>query len=377
LLGQGGMGAVYLAADLHLDKRRVAIKEMGFSQIRPHEKSAAIAAFQGEAMLLASLSHPNLPRVYDHFHHDGRWYLVMDYIEGETLHHYFYKTMNGELPLEEILNIGIQLSFALDYLHTRQPPIIFRDLKPLNIMRTPVGHLYLIDFGIARHFKIGQAHDTHRFGTPGYVAPEIYRQQSSPASDIYSLGATLYELLTAQSPPLLTSLRSQYPDIPIELEQLIMQMLENDPDRRPASAASIHHLLHEIQAVCIVSRHHADSERKIGIRSFIQGRYHVEKHPVILRIEHGKNAGTDYMLNDDLTYIGRDRKNHIFLEDLAVSRHHAIIQSQGNGNYTIVDNDSANGTRVNGHRLESHQPFSLKHNDRIKIGRTVFIFKKS
>lgn len=105
------------------------------------ELNEAIDAFKREAVLLAGLMHQNLPRIYDHFTEGGRWYLVMDFIEGETLEVHLSKMPGGHLPLEEVLNIGIQLCTVLDYLHTRQPPIIFRDLKPANVMLTSEGHL--------------------------------------------------------------------------------------------------------------------------------------------------------------------------------------------------------------------------------------------
>jgi eukaryotic-like serine/threonine-protein kinase len=158
-------------------------------------------------------------------------------MEGETLDHYLYETMSGHVPIQEVLDFGIQLCNVLGYLHTRRPPIIFRDLKPLNIIRTPDGLLYLIDFGIARYFKIGRDRDTIPFGTSGYTAPELAYQQSNPSSDIYSLGVTLYELLTANDPmhnPIRSrSLRLHNRVIPTELEKLIMQMLDGDPRRRP------------------------------------------------------------------------------------------------------------------------------------------------
>src|SRR5438876_12084422 len=115
--------------------------------------------------------HPNLPRIYDSFTEDNRWYLVMDFIDGQTLDDYLEQVNGGKLSIEEVLEIGIQLCSVLDYLHTRHPPIIFRDLKPTNIMHTVRGQLYLIDFGIARHFKPGQAKDTIALGSPGYAAP--------------------------------------------------------------------------------------------------------------------------------------------------------------------------------------------------------------
>src|SRR5207245_3375579 len=111
------------------------------------------------------------------------------------------KRRDRSLPREEVIDIGIQLCTVLDYLHTREPSIIFRDLKPANIMRTANGHLYLIDFGIARHFKPGQSRDTMALGSPGYAAPEQYgRAQTTPRADLYSLGVMLQQLLTWNNP---------------------------------------------------------------------------------------------------------------------------------------------------------------------------------
>jgi WD40 repeat protein len=168
----------------------------------------------------------------------------MDFIEGETLEDHLCTVPGGYLPVEEVLRIGIELCTVLDYLHTRQPPIIFRDLKPDNIMMTSNGHLYLIDFGIARHFKPGQARDTIAFGSPGYAAPEQYgKAQTTTRADVYSLGATLHRLLTgddpAQTPFHFAPLQLRSQTTPEGLDTLIMQMLELDERRRPASMASV------------------------------------------------------------------------------------------------------------------------------------------
>ncbi|GCE14819.1 serine/threonine-protein kinase [Tengunoibacter tsumagoiensis] len=252
-LGTGGFGAVYQAEDRQLGKRLVAIKEMSpVATLSPQENAESAEAFRKEALLLAELMHPSLPRIYDHFLENGQWYLVMDYIEGETLEDYLAQTVDGSLPLDEVLDMGLQLCDVLDYLHTRQPPIIFRDLKPLNIMRTATGHLYLIDFGIARHLKPGQAKDTIAFGSPGYAAPEQYgKSQTTPRSDIYSLGVTLYQLLTGFDPslkpfyfaPLVLPHNQATPQI---LVDLLAQMLQMDEEKRPAS---IHEVRTELQKI--------------------------------------------------------------------------------------------------------------------------------
>jgi WD40 repeat protein/tRNA A-37 threonylcarbamoyl transferase component Bud32 len=240
-IGKGGFGAVYQAEDTELGNRKVAVKEMSQRGLTPEELQEATQAFRNEALLLAGLTHPNLPRIYEQFSEGGRWYLVMDFIEGETLEARLSRAPGGRLPIQEVLRIGVQLCTVLDYLHTRQPPIIFRDLKPANMMLTADGHLYLIDFGIARHFKPGQTRDTVAFGSAGYAAPEQYgKAQTTTQSDIYSLGATLHQLLSgsapSNSPFLFAPLHLDEPD---GLEALIMQMLETDQAKRPASMARI------------------------------------------------------------------------------------------------------------------------------------------
>ncbi len=243
-IGKGGFGAVYKAADTLFAYRLVAVKEMGQSHLSPQEMVEAIEAFKREAHLLAGLQHPNIPAIHDYFGEAGHWYLVMDFIEGETLEEHLDRSRGKYLPVEEVLKIGIQLCTVLGYLHTRQPPIIFRDLKPANILLTPSGQIYLIDFGIARHFKPGQSKDTVAFGSPGYAPPEQYgKTQTTPRADIYALGATLHQLLTGDDPtqtpfrfaPL--QLRSQ--TTPVGLDTSIASMLEIDEKRRPASMHAI------------------------------------------------------------------------------------------------------------------------------------------
>src|SRR5579863_6478136 len=200
-VGKGGFGAVYKAADMQFGNRLVAIKEMSQGSLTTQELVEATESFKREAMLLAGLTHPNLPRIYEQFTDMGRWYLVMDFIEGETLEDHLERLPGHRLPVDKTLEIAIQLCAVLEYLHMRQPPIIFRDLKPGNIMLTTHGHVYLIDFGIARHFKPGQAKDTTALGSTGYAAPEQYgKAQTTPRADLYGLGATLHQLLTGDDP---------------------------------------------------------------------------------------------------------------------------------------------------------------------------------
>ncbi len=223
LAGRGGMGAVYKATDIELGNRLVAVKEMSQRGLNGREKAEAVRGFKREALMLAALQHAHLPRIYDHFLENGHWYLVMDFIAGETLENYLHRMPGRRLPLEEVLDYGMQLCAVLDYLHTQHPPIIFRDLKPANIMRSNEGQLYLIDFGIARHFKPGQEKDTAAFGSPGYAAPEQYGQtQTTPRTDIYNLGVILHQMLTGKDP---AQTPFFFASLPLELEKTGMQVL--------------------------------------------------------------------------------------------------------------------------------------------------------
>ncbi len=203
MLGQGGMGAIYRAYDNRLHKL-VAIKENTLAAlgISPEAMGAARAQFEREALMLASLRHANLPNVIDHFvTPDGSsQYLVMDYIEGEDLAQIVSRT--GPLPEKQAVAWVVQVCGALDYLHSRQPPIIHRDIKPQNIKVTPEGQVFLVDFGLA---KVGASSKTMTGAlgvTPGFSPPEQYKiGGTDERSDVYGLGATLYALLTGQMPP--------------------------------------------------------------------------------------------------------------------------------------------------------------------------------
>ncbi len=249
-VGIGGYGIVHKALDTEFGGRLVAIKEMSQTEMDGKARAEATEAFKREAFMLASLTHPNLPSIYDYFTENGRWYLVMSYIEGETLEAYLNRSSGGKLPVEKVLLIGSQLASVLSYLHKRNPPIIFRDLKPSNIMRIPEGQIYLIDFGIARHFKVGQPKDTIALGSPGYAAPEQYgRAQSTPQTDVYSLGATLYHMLTGIDP---SDSPFNHPPLDLphypQLNILITCMLDMDPRKRPASMGNIKRELQRISS---------------------------------------------------------------------------------------------------------------------------------
>jgi len=250
-IGGGGMGIVYLAEDTRLAGRRCAIKEMSPAQLAPQDRTWAIPAFQQEAQMLANLKHHGLTPVTDFFPEGGNWYLVMDFVEGETLEKRLEKAPGGRLPLGEALNVTRQLCDVLEYLHRQTPPVVFRDLKPGNVMLTPGGEVKLIDFGIARFFKVGQTRDTVNLGTPGYAAPELYGGlgQSDPRSDVYSLGALLLQMVTGYDPVLavtpfpLPAAGSLMPGLPPHVAKAISRATRVQPNLRHQSVIELRQAL--------------------------------------------------------------------------------------------------------------------------------------
>jgi serine/threonine protein kinase len=236
LLGQGGFGAVYRAWDINLE-RPCAIKEN--LDTTPH----AQRQFKREAQILFDLSHPNLPRVIDHFVIQGQGqYLVMEFVEGEDLQEMLDR-LGGPLPEKQILEWITQVCNALDYLHSQHPPIIHRDIKPANIKITPGGKAVLVDFGIAKVFdpKLSTTMGA-RAVTPGYSPQEQYGTGSTDArTDVYALGATLYHLLTGAQPPdsiqrnindTLVSPRALNPAASAEVETAILKAMKPLPQER-------------------------------------------------------------------------------------------------------------------------------------------------
>ena len=251
LLGAGGFGAVYEATDEHFQARRVvAIKEMSDTHLSSLERVQALQDFQHEADLLVPLNHPNLPHVSDFFEEANKAYLVMEYIEGKTLDK-VQRAVGGPLDEKRVMGWALQLCEVLNYLHSRRPPIIFRDLKPSNVMLTEDEQIKLIDFGIARVFKSTAHNDTTSLGSQGYAPLEQYgRGQSDPRSDIYGLGATLYALLTGVRPqdartrrmnPSQFELPRQFnPRISQISETIVLKAMREDPNQRYQSALEMY-----------------------------------------------------------------------------------------------------------------------------------------
>ncbi len=202
-IAQGGMSAIYRAIEKQNPRAVWAIKEMSETAIASGERASTIEAFRREAVMLQTLNHPNLVEVEEVFQdpEKGRWYMVMEFIEGKTLLEILDETP-GNLPERRVLGWAAQICDVLGFLHTQDPPIIYRDMKPGNVMeQNRNGVCKVIDFGIARFWKPGRSKDTLILGTPGYAPPEQYgKGQTSAASDVYALGATLHHLLTGRDP---------------------------------------------------------------------------------------------------------------------------------------------------------------------------------
>ena len=256
-LTRGGMGAVYLARDQRAFERLCVIKQMleYYDAADLEEKEAARERFEEEGRTLAGLAHPGIPEIYTFFQEDGRYYLVMEYIQGETLESFVtHADSQGQhvlaqsLPMEEALRYIIEVCQILEYLHSRPRPVIHGDVKPANIIvEQQLGFARLVDFGTAKvsATKARLAHTADaadaatpangsedNYGTSGYAAPEQYRSMPQAASDVFGLAATAYHLLTDDDP---TNHPFKWPrlsQLPRELSVALQRALRTDPTRR-------------------------------------------------------------------------------------------------------------------------------------------------
>lgn len=246
VIGVGGMGAVYQARDQHFQDvtRLCAVKEMINLQSDQGLREQTLRNFKREAELLATLSHPAIPQIFDFFSFGDRAYLVMEFIQGKDLEAIMNSTSQF-LPTEQVVQWGVEICDVLNYLHSHKPdPIIFRDMKPSNVMIDHHRRVRLIDFGIARTFAVGQAGTT--IGTEGYSPPEQYKGEATSAADIYALGATMHHLLTRRDPRLeppfsfeQAPISSINPSVPEEVSAVVMRALSYDPKQRYSSAEAM------------------------------------------------------------------------------------------------------------------------------------------
>lgn len=246
VIGVGGMGSVYRARDLHFPNvvKLVAVKEMINLAPDPLVRQTIVQNFEREANMLATLNHPAIPRIYDYFSEDNRSYLVLEFIHGKDLESVIGDA-NGFLPEDQVISWAIQLCDVLEYLHGHKPdPIIFRDMKPSNVMINHNGDVVLVDFGIAKTFQTGQKGTM--IGTEGYSPPEQYRGEATPLADLYSMGATLHHAVTRRDPRLEPPfsfaerpVRRINPNISVEFEAVVKTALQYNPTDRFASVTDM------------------------------------------------------------------------------------------------------------------------------------------
>lgn len=244
-IGKGGMSIVYVAMDIRLNKQW-AIKEIKNDNSQNVE--TLLKGLEMEANILKKVDHPVLPRIVDIIDKDGTVYVVMDYIEGRAMDKVLEE--DGAQPEEKVIEWAKQLAGALDYLHTMNPPIIYRDMKPSNIMLKPDGTVKLIDFGTAKEYKVENIADTTALGTRGYAAPEQFGDRSGKGiyktdarTDIYCLGATLYHIVTgknpAQPPYEMRPIREWNPTLSSGLEKIILKCTQPNPEDRYQSGSEL------------------------------------------------------------------------------------------------------------------------------------------
>lgn len=262
LIGEGGMSRVYLAMDVKLNKQW-AVKEIKPSD-DPVTQKIVRDSLVTEMNMIKRLDHPALPRITDLVDEDGVLYVVMDYIEGESLQRIL--EAQGAQSQDDVIDWGKQLCDALDYLHTRTPPIVYRDMKPGNVMLKPDGTVMIIDFGIAREYReeregaSERAGDTTMLGTRGYAAPEQFggHGQTDARTDVYCLGATLYHLVTGKSPAeepyVMFPIRQIDPSLSPGLEKIVSKATQQNPEKRYSSCAEMLYELERYRTVDDVHR---------------------------------------------------------------------------------------------------------------------------
>lgn len=431
-IGGGGMGAVYYAKDRNLGDAPRAVKEMIQTHLDESQQEKAVADFRRESMLLASLEHPSIPTIYDYFYDDAasRFYLVMKYISGGDCLARLRNAPGGKLDELTVAEWGAQAADVLEYLHNQRPPIIYRDLKPANLMIDGnSGRVMLIDFGIAR-WVAPQEKGVTAVGTMGYAPPELFSGKAESRTDIYGLGATMFHLLTGSDPqdnPLLIfdfaknpTPRQINPAVSNEMEWILMRAVEYEPERRFRSAAEMRDTLHQhverLRAGAVtygVVRGAGAQEptaRTMAVERVFCGfcgksissedvfcphcgaRQPIAAASAALRTARATArlvvTGTTeldatFLLNKETNLVGRtDPQSNIFPDiDLSrfdpetkISRRHARVWREGD-TFLVEDLGSVNGTVVNeAVRLGPRQPRPLANGDRLRLGETTLHF---
>lgn len=435
-IGGGGMGAVYLASDNNLGGVLRAVKEMVQAHIEEEQQEKAINDFKRESMILSSLDHVSIPTIYDYFYDEkeSRFYLVMKYISGGDLSARIRSAQEGKIDERSVCEWAVQITDVLDYLHNQPSTIVYRDLKPSNIMIDGnSGRAMLIDFGIARSISQKEEKGVTAVGTMGYAPPELFSGNVEPRSDIYSLGSTMFHLLTGadpQSNPLLIfdfqknpRPRQINPQLSDQIERIIMKAVQYNAEERFASAAAMRdvledHLLKLKAGIVTFGVSEVPASISLADQSVFCGfcgqrivatdmfcAFCGAKQPIAQQGVHSEIysdsgwtaklvvEGTTeltapaFNLQKDENLLGRrDPMSNIFPEvDLSkydpqtkISRRHARIWRDGR-NFMVEDLGSSNGTilsRAPGEsvRLAPRQPQVLSAGDRLRLGDATLHF---
>ena len=434
-IGGGGMGAVYLAADRNLGGAVRAVKEMVQSYIEGERQEKAVEDFKRESLLLSTLDHASIPTIYDYFFDEAehRFYLVMKYIPGGDLATRLRTSVEGRLEENVVLDWAIQLTDVLEYLHRHDPPIVYRDLKPANVMvDSKTGRVMLIDFGIARWVQ-GEQKGVTAVGTMGYAPPELFGGNVDPRSDIYSLGATLFHLLTGADPqanPLLIFDFKKNPRprqintaLSAGIDAIVSKAVDYEPASRFQTAAEMGNALRSLRDGSFPRATTPQRSTKVSTatdeagtvfcgfcgrkifdsdvfcpfcgarqreasktqQGFTDGRGLKIPCLVVNASVSGESVRYEIVKSENL--IGRrDPRANIFPEvdltrfdpEARVSRRHAILLKSARG-FEIIDNGSANGTfllRENEppKRIERGQAELLISGDDIRVGDVMIRF---
>lgn len=257
-IGHGGMSVVYLAMDTHLNKQW-AVKEIKKKGSGKNDE-IVVNSLLAEANMMKRLDHPSLPRIVDIIDNGITIYVVMDYIEGESLDKILAEY--GAQPEELVIGWAKQLCDALSYLHSQKPPIIYRDMKPANVMLKPEGNIKIIDFGIAREYKEQSLADTTVLGTKGYAPPEQYSGQTDARSDIYALGMTMHHLLTGIDPrtgEAYAPVRMWNPEVSEGMEMIIDKCVQPAAEHRYQNCQD---LLYDLEHPELITRDYKRKQKR-------------------------------------------------------------------------------------------------------------------
>lgn len=410
-IGGGGMGNVYQAKDKRLADAPRAVKEMIGMFTDEASKKKAIEDFERESQLLASLDHSAIPTIFDYFVNEGNYYLVMKLINGGDLAGQLAKAPKKWIDEKTVTNWGIQICDVLAYLHQKEPPIIYRDMKPANVMLDERNRIVLVDFGIARFVAPTQKSVT-AIGTMGYAPPELFSGKVEPRSDLYSLGATMFHLLTGRDPqdnPLLIfdfnknpSPRQLNPKLSEGIEKIISKAVEYKADNRFESAIAMKEALEEhlrwlehgstqgqaakaksFCAQCGAQMTSGDLFcNSCGAPSIALPSAALSSSSCSVVLRGPDNKPITIPLSKETNSFGRVDTNRGITPDVdltphdpqgKVSRRHAVIHAE-QGRYFLEDLGSTNGTFLNGDRLAPKEKRPLKSGDNLCMGEVVMKF---